>query len=107
MVNGPSHLSIFFPQPLTQPRRFHVDHQGRGWPAQRTAWACIRLDRLQEGYRLIKLKTDDGYSSDGVLLVKIEKKLEPEPPRRHSMRVRTWKVCKNGASHLKSRWSCF
>lgn len=78
---------------------------GRGWPG-RTAWACIRLDRLQEGYRLIKLKTDDGYSSDGVLLVKIEKKLEDEPPRRPSLKVRTWNVCKDGASQLKSRWSC-
>lgn len=83
-----------------------MDHHGRGWPAQRTAWACIRLDRLQEGYRLIKLKDDDGYPCDGMLLVKIEKKVEDEPPSRPSVKVRTWNVCKNGASHLKSRWSC-
>lgn len=86
-------------------RRLHVDHCRRGWP-ERTAWACIRLDRLQEGYRLIKLKTDDGYSSDGVLLVKIQKTLVDEPPRVISLRSRTWNVCKGGASQLKSKWSC-
>ncbi|ESZ95253.1 BcPLC2, phospholipase C [Sclerotinia borealis F-4128] len=37
------------------------------------AWACIRLDRLQQGYRLIPLKDAKGYSTDGLLLVKIEK----------------------------------
>ncbi|CAD6444275.1 7116b1db-d8ff-4993-afb5-b44fe4d55eee [Sclerotinia trifoliorum] len=39
------------------------------------AWACIRLDRLQQGYRLIPLKDVKGNSTDGLLLVKIEKVL--------------------------------
>ncbi|TGO20258.1 hypothetical protein BPAE_0318g00040 [Botrytis paeoniae] len=39
------------------------------------AWACIRLDRLQQGYRLIPLKDIKGNSTEGLLLVKIEKVL--------------------------------
>lgn len=39
------------------------------------AWACIRLDRLRSGYRFIKFMTKHGIASDGVILVKIEKKL--------------------------------
>lgn len=84
-----------------------MEHCRRGWP-DRTAWACIRLDRLQEGYRLIKLKDDDGYTTDGVLLVKIEKKLvdEARPKRRVSRRVRTWNACKDEVSRVKSKWFC-
>lgn len=37
------------------------------------AWACIRLDRLQPGYRFIDLKNARGKPSAGKLLVKIEK----------------------------------
>lgn len=37
------------------------------------AWACIRLDRLQNGYRFIDLKDAHGKPSAGKLLVKIEK----------------------------------
>ncbi|PQE05630.1 phosphatidylinositol-specific phospholipase C protein [Rutstroemia sp. NJR-2017a BBW] len=37
------------------------------------AWACIRLDRLQQGYRLIPLKDVKGNATEGLLLVKIEK----------------------------------
>ena len=37
------------------------------------AWACIRLDRLQQGYRLIKLLDAKGIATDGLLLVRIEK----------------------------------
>ncbi|KAF3765339.1 PLC-like phosphodiesterase [Cryphonectria parasitica EP155] len=85
--------------------RFYVEHCGRSWP-ERTAWACVRLDRLQEGYRLIKLKTDDGYKSDGLLLVKIEKKLSDETPRSLSLRRKTWNTCKDEVSQLKSRWTC-
>lgn len=40
------------------------------------AWACIRLDRLQNGYRFIDLKDAHGKPSAGKLLVKIEKVLE-------------------------------
>ncbi|KAM3084592.1 hypothetical protein ACMFMG_001304 [Clarireedia jacksonii] len=39
------------------------------------AWACIRLDRLQQGYRLIPLKDVKGNATEGLLLVKIEKVL--------------------------------
>ncbi|OQD69572.1 hypothetical protein PENPOL_c002G03849 [Penicillium polonicum] len=37
------------------------------------AWACIRLDRLREGYRLIHLHQCAGEKSGGVLLVNIVK----------------------------------
>ncbi|KAI1458170.1 PLC-like phosphodiesterase [Annulohypoxylon moriforme] len=39
------------------------------------AWACIRLDRLKSGYRFVHLLDKEGKQSDGVILVKIEKKL--------------------------------
>ncbi|KAF3014376.1 hypothetical protein E8E14_000759 [Neopestalotiopsis sp. 37M] len=39
------------------------------------AWACIRLDRLRSGYRFVKLMNQHGVASEGVVLVKIEKKL--------------------------------
>ncbi|KAG9245926.1 hypothetical protein BJ878DRAFT_324786 [Calycina marina] len=37
------------------------------------AWACIRLDRLQPGYRFVRLMDCKGLVSDGILLVKFEK----------------------------------
>ncbi|KAJ6787322.1 hypothetical protein PWT90_09296 [Aphanocladium album] len=44
------------------------------WPTQ--AWACIRLDRLQSGYRFIKLMDIKGNPiEDGRLFVKITKEL--------------------------------
>ncbi|KAI1798804.1 PLC-like phosphodiesterase [Daldinia bambusicola] len=39
------------------------------------AWACIRLDRLRSGYRFVHLFDNEGRESDGVLLVKVDKKL--------------------------------
>lgn len=39
------------------------------------AWACVRLDRLQQGYRFIHLLDAKGAESAGILLVKIEKRL--------------------------------
>ncbi len=39
------------------------------------AWACIRLDRLQTGYRFVHLMDALGNPSKGVLLLKIEKTL--------------------------------
>lgn len=74
---------------------------------QGTAWACIRLDRLQEGYRLINLKDHNGDPTDGTLLVKIEKTILPRPL---SLRAKTWNACKKGGeevTRLGSRWSCF
>jgi hypothetical protein len=55
-------------------RRFKIkdDEFGRDSLA---AWACIRLDRLQEGYRLIPLYDCSGAKSGGVLLVRIIKRI--------------------------------
>jgi len=39
------------------------------------AWACIRLDRLQTGYRFIHLLDGTGLASPGVLLVRVSKTL--------------------------------
>lgn len=39
------------------------------------AWACVRLDRLGEGYRFVHLLDSNGRFTDGVVLVKVEKKL--------------------------------
>jgi phosphatidylinositol phospholipase C, delta len=48
--------------------------EDEGYAANKlAAWACIRLDRVQTGYRLIKLLDAKGIATDGLLLVKIEK----------------------------------
>ena len=39
------------------------------------AFACIRLDRLQPGYRFIHLLDAKGLRTEGMLLVKIDKRL--------------------------------
>lgn len=39
------------------------------------AWACIRLDRLQQGYRFVRLLDAKGQATAGILLVKIEKRV--------------------------------
>lgn len=39
------------------------------------AWACVRLDRLAEGYRFVHLMDCDGRLTEGAVLVKVEKKL--------------------------------
>ena len=41
------------------------------------AWACIRLDRLQQGYRFVHLHDMKGQATQGLLFVKVEKKLKP------------------------------
>lgn len=41
------------------------------------AWACIRLDRLQQGYRFVHLMDMKGQLTTGLLFVKIEKTLTP------------------------------
>ena len=40
-----------------------------------SAWACVRLDRLQEGVRVVRLFDSEGNPSRGVLLVRVSKKL--------------------------------
>ena len=37
------------------------------------AWACIRLDRLRQGYRFVHLLDAQGKPTEGKLLIKIEK----------------------------------
>lgn len=44
-------------------------------PDRLAAWSCIRLDRLQQGYRFIRLFNAKGENTDGFLLVKISKKI--------------------------------
>ena len=39
------------------------------------AWTCIRLDRLRDGWRLVRLLNAAGEKSEGILLVGIEKSL--------------------------------
>jgi phosphatidylinositol phospholipase C, delta len=39
------------------------------------AWACVRLDRLRTGYRFVHLMDCKGMLTEGVVLVKVEKKL--------------------------------
>ncbi|KAI3400919.1 hypothetical protein diail_1126 [Diaporthe ilicicola] len=39
------------------------------------SWACVRLDRLRTGYRFVHLLDANGQETDGVLLVKVMKKV--------------------------------
>lgn len=55
-------------------RRFKVEDMGYV-NASLAAWACIRLDRLQQGYRFVNLLDAKGQATAGLLLVKIEKTL--------------------------------
>lgn len=41
------------------------------------AWACVRLDRLRDGYRFVHLLDAQGMETEAVLLVRIAKKLSP------------------------------
>lgn len=40
------------------------------------AWACVRVDRLREGYRFVHLLDARGQETEGVLLVKVSKVVE-------------------------------
>ncbi|PHH58466.1 hypothetical protein CDD82_2973 [Ophiocordyceps australis] len=52
------------------------DEQRNGLGSQHLlSWACIRLDRLRQGYRFIHLMDCQGKVQGGKLLVKISKKL--------------------------------
>jgi hypothetical protein len=37
------------------------------------AWACVRLDRLQHGYRFLRLFDVKGAATRGLILIKVEK----------------------------------
>jgi hypothetical protein len=41
------------------------------------AWACIRVDRLQPGYRFIHLFNAQGEQTDGLLFVYVTKTFSP------------------------------
>jgi phosphatidylinositol phospholipase C delta len=40
-----------------------------------SAWACVRLDRLKQGYRFVHLFNMKGQQTEGVILVKVTKNL--------------------------------
>jgi hypothetical protein len=42
------------------------------------AWACFRLSRLQTGIRKIRLYDCEGQQTNGMLLVRISKRLDLE-----------------------------
>ena len=55
--------------------RFLVKDNERMQRDDLAAWACVRLDRLKSGYRFVHLMDTKGRETEGVLLVKVEKKL--------------------------------
>lgn len=58
------------------PHRFKVEDEKYAKDTA-CAWACIRLDRLQQGYRFVHLMDMKGQATQGLLFVKIEKSLRP------------------------------
>lgn len=63
------------PTDLDMLYRLKVEDERYALQDRLAAWACIRLDRLQRGYRFIRLLSATGTATDGMLLVKIEKTL--------------------------------
>lgn len=56
--------------------RFRVEHEESRFISLKenfAGWACVRLDRLATGHRLIPLLDADGNETKGVLLVKVLK----------------------------------
>lgn len=53
--------------------RFKIEDDSSYFRGSTAAWACVRLDRLRPGYRLIDLLDSRGKPSAGKLLVCIEK----------------------------------
>ena len=68
MAGRPNHCYRFVVRRKRTAEKFGSDTKSR------TAWACIRLDRLRQGYRLIRLRDDNGPTK-GALLVRIGKKV--------------------------------
>ncbi|KAJ4228027.1 hypothetical protein NW759_004116 [Fusarium solani] len=52
--------------------RFQVMDEGFKWD-ELAGWACIRLDRLGNGYRFVHLLDSKGMPTEGVILVNVEK----------------------------------
>jgi len=61
---------------VSQPPRFKIEDAKYAKDSM-AAWACIRLDRLQQGYRFVHLMDMKGQLTAGLLFVKIEKTLTP------------------------------
>ena len=61
---------------MPQPSRFKIE-DAKYAKDSLAAWACIRLDRLQQGYRFVHLMDMKGQLTAGLLFVKIEKTLTP------------------------------
>jgi phosphatidylinositol phospholipase C, delta len=61
---------------VLQPSRFKIE-DAKYAKDSLAAWACIRLDRLQQGYRFVHLMDMKGQLTAGLLFVKIEKTLTP------------------------------
>lgn len=57
---------------LTKNFRFKVESEGYAIDSM-VAWACIRLDRLRQGYRFLTLLDRKGLATEGIFLVKVEK----------------------------------
>jgi hypothetical protein len=70
--NGPR---VFPPFLLIFLCRFRVEHGQSRIHLKDTfaGWACIRLDRLATGHRLIPLLDSDGGETMGLLFVKVQK----------------------------------
>ncbi|KAJ5469583.1 hypothetical protein N7539_009201 [Penicillium diatomitis] len=52
--------------------RFKIKDDEIGYDSL-AAWACIRLDRLREGYRFVQLYDCNGEQSGGLLLIRVQK----------------------------------
>ncbi|CRG88288.1 hypothetical protein PISL3812_05317 [Talaromyces islandicus] len=55
--------------------RFKIKDNEFGRRDSLVAWACIRLDRLKQGYRFVHLKDHLGQPSAGALLIRINKRV--------------------------------
>ncbi|KAL1870277.1 hypothetical protein VTK73DRAFT_2726 [Phialemonium thermophilum] len=55
--------------------RFKVEDDSSYFRGSSAAWACVRLDRLRQGYRFIELLDAKGKPTPGTLFVKITKTL--------------------------------
>lgn len=53
--------------------RFKVEDNSIYFRGAFAAWACVRLDRLRQGYRFVDLYDTKGKLSMGKLFVRIEK----------------------------------
>ncbi len=52
---------------------YDIAKQAIGGNWDLAGWACIRLDRLRQGYRFVNLNDVQGRPTEGKLLVKVEK----------------------------------